>query len=84
MSMIECSECKQQRSEYAAVCPHCGLPPDSRAARPAKVMVTDIDMRFPTMIGFLVKLAIAAIPAIIILAIFGAVLIGVLSGVMHK
>ena len=39
-----------------------------------KVVITDIDIPFGSMVKFLVKGALAVIPAIIILAILGAVL----------
>jgi hypothetical protein len=39
-----------------------------------RVVVTDIHMPFWSMVGFMVKWAIAAIPALIILAIIGALL----------
>ncbi len=38
-----------------------------------EVVVTDIDMPFLSMVGFMIKWAIAAIPALIILAVMGAV-----------
>jgi len=38
-----------------------------RNDRPAKVTVVDVDMPFLSMVGFMVKLAVAAIPAMIIL-----------------
>jgi len=43
------------------------------------VMVSDIDIPFRSMVGFLVKLALAAIPAMIILTLIGAMLFGVLA-----
>ena len=36
-----------------------------------RVVVVDVNMKFGSMVGFLVKLAIAFIPAAIILAIIG-------------
>jgi uncharacterized membrane protein YdjX (TVP38/TMEM64 family) len=45
------------------------------------VTVTDIRMPFWSIVIFLVKLAIAAIPALIILAIIGAVIFGVIGGI---
>ena len=39
-----------------------------------KVMVTDFDMPFPSMFGFMVKWAIASIPAALLLAIFFGVI----------
>ena len=41
-----------------------------------------IDMTFPTMVWFLVKLTIAAIPAALILLVLGAIASGILSGML--
>lgn len=38
------------------------------------VTVTDLDIKFTTMVNLLLKLALAAIPAIIVLALAGVVL----------
>lgn len=46
-----------------------------------RVVVTDIRMPFWSMVRFMVKWAIAAIPALIILAVIGAVLSALFSGV---
>lgn len=48
-----------------------------------KVVVTDIDMKFGTMVWFLVKLAIASIPAALILLIFGVILALIVGGVVR-
>lgn len=45
-----------------------------------EVVITDIKMPFWSMVVFMVKWAIAAIPAIIILSLLGAILIGFLGG----
>ena len=45
-----------------------------------RVVVTDIRMPFWSMVVFMVKWAIAAIPALIILIIFWAVMMGLLGG----
>lgn len=45
------------------------------------MIITDIHMPFWSMVVFLVKLAIAAIPAILILSVLAAVLGGILSGI---
>lgn len=45
------------------------------------IVVTDIHMPFLSMVVFLVKLAIAAIPAILILTFLAAALGAILSGV---
>jgi hypothetical protein len=47
-----------------------------------RVVVTDINMPFMSMVIFMVKWVIASIPAFIILSILGAVVTGVLSTFM--
>lgn len=47
-----------------------------------RVVVTDINMPFMSMVIFMVKWVIASIPAFIILSILGAVLTGILSAFM--
>ncbi len=47
-----------------------------------KVIVTDIKMPFLSMIVFMVKWAIATIPAIIILAIIWTVVAGTCAGII--
>lgn len=49
-----------------------------------EVTVVDIKMPFLSMVIFLVKLAIAAIPAMIILSIIFAILGAVFGGVFHS
>ena len=48
-----------------------------------RVSVTDVDMRFFSMVRFMVKWAIAAIPAFLILLILGAVFWAVLLGIVQ-
>ena len=45
-----------------------------------EVVITDIKMPFWSMVGFMVKWALAAIPAIIILWLLGAIILGAISG----
>ena len=45
-----------------------------------RVVIMDVKMPFISMVIFMVKAAIAAIPAIIILAILGAIIATVLGG----
>jgi hypothetical protein len=58
-----------------------------RAMQAQPVLVTDFQMPFASMVGFMVKWAIAAIPAIIILcaifAICGALLGGFFASAFH-
>jgi hypothetical protein len=46
---------------------------------PNHVVVTDVRMPFWSMVVFMVKLAIAAIPAFILLAIIGAIVTAILG-----
>jgi hypothetical protein len=43
-------------------------------AEKTEVVVTDVNIKFTSMVVLMVKAALAAIPALIILAVFGAVL----------
>ena len=47
-----------------------------------RVVVVDVNMKFGTMVVFLVKLAIAFIPAAIILTLLGVLLIELLSAMV--
>lgn len=55
--------------------------PDA-AARPMRVRVVDIDMPFWSMTGFMVKWAIATIPAILLIVALGALLMTFLSSLL--
>ena len=46
-----------------------------------RVSVIDIQMPFWSMVMFMVKAAIASIPAFIILSVIGALVVGVLTGI---
>ncbi len=45
------------------------------------VNIVDIKMPFMSMVVFMIKAAIAAIPALIILSVFWAILIGIFGGI---
>ena len=47
-----------------------------------EVVVVDIQMRFWSMVGFMVKWAIATIPALIILIVIGAIVIAAVGSVV--
>ena len=79
--LIECYECKGQVSDNAASCPHCGAVSQSDDAMP--VIVTDMDMRISSMIWFLLKAAIAAVPAAIIIYTAWAIIGGVASPLLR-
>jgi len=46
-----------------------------------RVVIMDVKMPFISMVVFMVKAAIAAIPAIIILAILGTIIAAVIGGI---
>ena len=52
------------------------------SSAPLRVTVVDFDMSFGQLILFLVKAAIAAVPAVIILAFLSAILLGILGGIL--
>lgn len=54
-----------------------------RLKRAEAVVVVDFNMPFPALVGFMVKAAIAAIPALIILAFLAVVALAVLSAVFN-
>lgn len=62
--------------------------PGSRVVHVQPVLVTDVQMPFASMVGFMVKWAIAAIPAVMILfvifAILGALLGGFFSSIFRS
>jgi hypothetical protein len=52
---------------------------ETENAVPMRVTVVNMDMHFGTMVLFMVKLAIAAIPAAIILGVIGAIVFGLIG-----
>jgi hypothetical protein len=50
------------------------------AANDSKVVVTDIQMPFGSMVVFMIKWTLAAVPAAAILIVIGAVTFGILGG----
>ncbi|TVO53829.1 hypothetical protein [Denitromonas halophila] len=68
----ECVDCAGLVSHKAVACPHCGRP-FGRGVHP--VSVVDVGMPFVSMVVFLIKWALAAIPAALIIGVlYGAVL----------
>lgn len=80
--LIECYECKARISDTAASCPHCGaLPPDSQRSLP--VVVSDLDMKFSSIFWFMIKAAVAAVPAVVVLYTASTVIGGIVSPLLH-
>lgn len=71
--LAECEDCGGKVSRAAVTCPHCGRPFGS-GRTPVDVM--NIKMEFEAMVWFMVKAALAAIPAgLILVAIWFAFLL---------
>ena len=83
MSLIACPDCNSKVSNSAPNCPQCGCPIKSRdlptQADEMPVVVTDFDMSFLHIMGFMVKAALAAIPAMLILIFLGAVVVALFN-----
>jgi len=47
-----------------------------------KVSITDVDMPFGSMVVFILKWTLASIPAMIILVVLGAVMVGIFGGLI--
>lgn len=58
--------------------------PDDDEGEPLQVTVTDVDMPFMSMVSFMVKWALASIPALIILLVVFMVVGGALGGVLRS
>lgn len=69
--LAACDDCGGTVSVDAEICPHCGA--RYRPAMTAQVRIADIDMAFWSMVVFMVKWAIATIPAVFIL--IGAIML---------
>lgn len=67
LRMMNCPDCEGRISRKAVTCPHCGSPFEPDAI--ASVSVSDIRMSFVSMVVFMVKWTIAALPAALILSI---------------
>lgn len=52
------------------------------AGAPIRVVLTDIDMPFSDMVGFMVKWALAAIPAAVILVVIYLVVVALVGGLL--
>lgn len=80
--LIECFECKARISDSAASCPHCGaVPPEAVHTLP--VFVSDLDMKFSTMFWFMIKAAVAAVPAAVVLYTASTVIGGLITPLLR-
>lgn len=77
-TLRECPDCAGIVSREAITCPHCGCPlqyPNEQI--PLSVSVVDFNMAFGSMVTFMLRWALASIPAFLILVLFFA---GVTAG----
>ncbi len=72
---IKCIKCGKTGFADNEQCPYCG------AKYPIKAIIMDFDMRFSSMVCFMVKWAIASIPALIILSILAGIFMAILSAI---
>lgn len=80
---IVCPHCKRDlfpgRAAVPVPLPHAEIEHAAAATTIARVSVVDINMPFASMVGFMIKWAIAAIPAIIILSFLAFLLAAVFA-----
>lgn len=82
--LVACEECSQKISDQAVACPHCGAPfvaYDKATGRRAdtsalRVRVRDLDVPFDALLVLGVKLAIAWLPAMLVLAALTGAAVG--------
>lgn len=79
--VIACPDCKGTISRKAPSCPHCGSP-FLTAPLSVDAAVVDVRMPFMSMVVFMVKWAIASIPAAIILIVIGMLAFMLLGGMV--
>lgn len=83
---MECPRCHTANENDATACINCGLrltKTDSHSARIDQVKIVNIDMPFMSMVYFLVKLTLAAIPAAIIATVIVLAFGGLLASMFH-
>lgn len=73
-----CDHCEHPVSPRAAMCPQCGHP----FGAGLRVSLRGLDLPFFDLMGFLVKAALAAIPAAVIVSIVIASFWAILSGLL--
>lgn len=78
--LAECEDCGGKVSRKASVCPHCGRP--FGYATSQQVTIADLDIKFTSLVGFMVSFAIASIPAAIILMIIMVIFSAIFGGML--
>jgi len=80
---VKCPNCASENPEETKRCGNCSYDFQRKTAtfgQGGEVVVTDIKMPFWSMVVFMVKWAIASIPALIILYLIGILLMATLGG----
>lgn len=72
-----CPACAEKEQKYQQRIQEIARQPQ---LRPQEVVVVDLSMSFLSMVRFMVKWALASIPALIILIIIGTVVFGLFTG----
>lgn len=75
--LTTCDRCGQVKGQPGPVKP--ALPTNAASVGASRVIVTDFDMPFGSMVSFIFKWALASIPAFLLLGIMGGILFTVLS-----
>ncbi len=89
MSAKKCNNCGEVVLPYydkntgAKKCPKCEAYIESSIKMPEEVVIKDIHMPFWSMVAFMVKWAIASIPALIILTLITIFFISMFSGIIQ-
>lgn len=76
-----CPKCSAENSDKALACQRCETPLGA-VAQPSRVTVVDVDMPFGSMVSFMVKWAIATIPAFLILFVLGVFLVAIFGAAL--
>lgn len=76
--LIDCYECKAKISDTAPSCPQCGAVSQESGVS-LSVAVSDLDMKFSTIFWFLIKAAVAAVPAVVVLYCAQIVISGLIT-----
>jgi len=75
--MKKCHHCLEELADDATVCTYCQRDPDGpppAGPRGAPVVLTDIDIPVGTLVVLLLKIAVASIPAMLILSVLSFIL----------
>jgi hypothetical protein len=86
---VPCRQCGTLVDESAPVCPHCGMSnPAGRpsgttfaVAGPSPIVIRGVDIPFGDLVVLIIKMALAAIPAYIVLFIIFSIIFAILASI---